>query len=91
MASVTNELFCCDDCACSIANGDTSGLDYYGPEYRAKWEAGVRETTKHFGYRDYPVISCPEDCSGGDKQEFNCDWCSRNVYSHKFNLSILTD
>ena len=87
MASVTNELHCCGDCACAIANGDTSGLDYYGPEYREAWERGVEENSK--GFEGNPVIACPEDCAGDDKREFNCDWCGRNVYDHKFDLAIL--
>ena len=87
MASITNKLHCCDDCACDIANGDTSGLDYYGDEYRAEWEAGVAENS--VGYDGYPVIACPEDCTGDDRREFMCDWCGRNVYSHKFDLAIL--
>ena len=87
MASVTNGFHCCDDCACAIANADTSGLDYYGPEYRAEWEAGIERIhneaiAMEFDDRN-PVIACP------DKQEFNCDHCGRNVYSHKFDLAYL--
>ena len=88
MATVTGELHCCDDCAMAIANGDTSGLDYYGDDYRAAWEAGVAATTDELP-DGYPVIACPEDCDGGDKREFMCDYCSRNVYSHKFDLAFL--
>jgi len=88
MASVIGEMFCCDDCASSIANGDTSGLDYYGPDYRATWEAGVEATASELP-DGYPVIACPEDCAGDDKREFMCDFCSRNVYSHKFDLAFL--
>lgn len=87
MASITNELHCCDDCACAITNGDTSGLDYYGPEYRAAWEKGVAENS--VGFDGIPVVNCPEDCPCDDKCEFMCDWCGRNVYSHKFDLAIL--
>ena len=88
MASVIGEMFCCDDCAMSIANGDTSGLDYYGPDYRATWEAGVEATASELP-DGHPVIACPEDCAGDDKREFMCDFCSRNVYSHKFDLAFL--
>lgn len=87
MASVTNRLHCCGDCASAIANGDTSGLDYYGPEYRETWEKGVEENGDKF--EGNPVIDCPEGCDGNDKREFNCDWCGRNVYDHKFDLAIL--
>lgn len=86
MATVTGEMHCCGDCACAIANGDTSGLDYYGPEYRKAWEDGVSNTDHP---NDNPVIACPENCAGDDKREFMCDHCSRNVYSHKFKLVYL--
>ena len=88
MATVTGELHCCADCACVIANGDTSGLDYYGPEYRAKWEAGVEANASELPEGN-PVIACPEDCAGDNAQEFMCDYCGRNVYSHKFDLAFL--
>ena len=90
MASVTGELHCCDDCACAIANGDTSGLDYYGDEYRAEWEAGVAKTAESGELPEgNPVIACDENCTGDDKREFLCDYCNRNVYSHKFKLAFL--
>lgn len=88
MATVTGELHCCDDCACYIANNDTSGLDFYGPEYRATWEAGISATASELP-EGHAVIACPEDCTGDDKREFMCDYCSRNVYSHKFDLAFL--
>lgn len=89
MATVTGEFHCCADCACAIANGDTSGLDYYGEEYRTLWEVGVAQTKCELPEGN-PVITCPEDCDGGDQREFMCDFCSRNVFSHKFDLAFLT-
>ena len=88
MANVAGKFHCCADCACAIANGDTSGLDYYGDDYRAKWEAGVAATVGELP-DGYPAIACPEDCTGDDYQEFMCDYCSQNVYSHKFDLVFL--
>lgn len=88
MASINGECFCCDDCASAIANGDTSGPDYYGDEYRAKWEAGVAANASELPDGN-PIVNCPEDCDGGDKQEFMCDYCGRNVYSHKFPVTFL--
>ncbi|ACF05142.1 gp45 [Mycobacterium phage Predator] len=88
MATVTGNMYCCDDCAMSIANGDTSGLDYHGDDYRAAWEAGVAATSDSLP-EGYPVVSCPEGCTGESKNEFNCDFCSRDVYSHKFVLVFL--
>lgn len=84
MATISGEMFCCDDCASSIANDDSSAFDLYGPEVREAWEKGVSENGAKLD--GMPVINCPEDCEGGDKQEFNCDFCGRNVYSHKFEL-----
>lgn len=87
MASVTNELHCCSDCASHIANDDISGIEYYGADYYAAWCKGVGENGHKF--EGNPVIVCPEECAGDDAQGFNCDYCGRNVYSHKFNLTIL--
>lgn len=88
MASISGEFHCCADCACLIANNDTTGLDYYGDEYRENWEQGVSATRDELP-DGYPVINCPEGCDGTDAREFMCDFCSRNVYSHKFDLTFL--
>ena len=85
MASINGECLCCDDCANAIANGDTSGLDYYGDEYRAKWEAGVAANAS-----ELPAGNpCIGDTVDDTKREFMCDYCGRNVYSEKLELIIL--
>ncbi len=83
MADIAGNFHCCDDCACAIANDDTSGIK----DYR-NWVAGV-EATRGELPDGAPYINCPEDCYEDNAQEFMCDWCSRNVYSHKFDLVIL--
>lgn len=93
MASITGELFCCDDCLCAIANSDTSGMDYYGPEYRAEWERGVEASASEFPDGS-PVPACPGDDDGycqecEEKREFMCEYCSRNVYSGKHKIAFL--
>lgn len=90
MANVIGEFHCCADCACAIVNGDTSGIDYYGDDYRVEWERGVAETAGELPDGN-PVVTCGDDCTGDDKREFMCDYCSRNVYSHKFDLAFLVD
>ncbi|AER47542.1 hypothetical protein CL96_gp116 [Mycobacterium phage Firecracker] len=88
MANIEGEFFCCADCACFIANNDTSGMDLYDPQYRTMWESGV-ETTRPSLPDGYPVVTCGEECDDS-QQEFMCDFCSRNVYSTKHELSFLT-
>ena len=83
MAEIVFDGFACSDCACAIASGDTSGLDYYGDEYRAEWEAGVEK---------HAVPNSVIGCCGGDDEEgcsatdFVCDNCGRAVYSQQHKL-----
>lgn len=88
MANIVGELHCCSDCAMLIANNDTSGTEYYGADYYAKWCDGMAANRGELPDGN-PVIACPEDCPHENAREFNCDWCGRNVFSHKFDLSIL--
>ncbi len=88
MATVTGEFHCCSDCACLIANGDTSGVEYHGSEYYRNWIDGISASRDELPEGN-PVIVCPEGCAGDNEQEFMCDYCSRNVFSHKVNLAFL--
>lgn len=77
MAEIYFEGVACDDCACAIANGDTSGLDYHGDEYRAAWEAGVAENALGDA-----AIACDDECDANGRDGFLCDNCGRDVYSY---------
>ena len=77
--TVMLEGFVCQDCACVIANADSSGIDNY-----QEWAEGVWNTNAAQDEWN-PVIACGGDSAPDhncdEKIDGNCTHCGRNVYS----------
>ena len=80
---VTESWLVCELCACYIANGDATALDYwYSPEDA---DSTLKAMNGALERADGYAVLCGE--YGITRTE--CDCCSRGHLCHKWNVSIL--